>query len=66
MQSLSMGLPIICYKIRGNEDLIKNQYNGYFVRSYKDVTKIISYLNKNPLVYNKIRKNAFKSINKNF
>tara|TARA_B100000989_G_scaffold145077_1_gene108092 strand:- start:11400 stop:12488 length:1089 start_codon:yes stop_codon:yes gene_type:complete len=66
MQSLSMGLPVICYKIRGNEDLIKNRYNGYFVGSYKDVTKIISYLNKNPLVYNRIRKNAFKSINKNF
>ena len=37
MQSLSVGLPVICYNIRGNNDLIEDNFNGYFVKSYKEV-----------------------------
>jgi len=66
MQSLSEGLPVICYNIRGNNDLIINDYNGYFVDSFKEVPKKISYLNLKNDVYNKMRLNAFKSINKDF
>ena len=66
MQSLIEGLPVICYDIRGNNDLIKNKVNGYFVRSYKDVPNKIHYLNLEVGLFNKMRHNAFKSINKNF
>ena len=43
MECLAEGLPVICYNIRGNNDLIKNNYNGYFVQTYKDVPKKINY-----------------------
>lgn len=66
MQSLSEGLPVICYNIRGNNDLIKDKQNGYFVKSYKDVSKKIYYLNLNEKVFNTMRINAFKSINRDF
>lgn len=66
MESLSEGLPVICYNIRGNNDLIKNRFNGYFVDTYKDVLDKIYYLNKNIHIFNKNKINAFKSIDKNF
>ena len=66
MQSLSEGLPVICYDIRGNNDLIKNNFNGYFVKSFKDVPNRIHYLKLENDIFNKMRLNAFKSINKDF
>ncbi len=66
MQSLSVGLPVICYDIRGNNDLIKDNYNGYFVKSYKDVPNKLYYLKLENAIFNQMRKNAFKSINKSF
>ena len=66
MQSLSEGLPVICYDIRGNNDLIKNNFNGYFVKSFKDVPNRIHYLKLESDIFNKMRLNAFKSINKDF
>jgi glycosyltransferase involved in cell wall biosynthesis len=66
MESLSQGLPVICYNIRGNNDLIKDKFNGYFVSSYKDALRKILYLNLEEDVLNKMRLNAFRSIDKSF
>ena len=66
MQSLSFGLPVICYDIRGNNDLVKDDFNGYFVKSYKDVPNKLYYLKLENAIFNQMRKNAFKSINKSF
>ena len=66
MQSLSEGLPVLCYNIRGNKDLIKDKFNGYFIQSYSDVPKKIHYLNLEDGYFNKMRVNAFRSINKDF
>lgn len=66
MQSLAEGLPVICYNIRGNNDLVKDGINGYFVNSYKEVPNKIHYLNLEVSLYNKIRFDAFQSIDKNF
>ena len=66
MQSLSFGLPILCYNVRGNNDLVKDNFNGYFVKSYKDVPNKIYYLNLENIVFNQMRLNAFKSINKDY
>ena len=66
MQSLFNGLPVICYNIRGNNDLIINKFNGFFINSYKEIPKKIFYLNLENQVYNQMRLNAFKSINKNY
>jgi len=66
MQSLSEGLPVICYNIRGNSDLIADKINGYFVNSFQDVSKKINYLSLENDIYNEMRLNAFKSIKKDF
>ena len=66
MQSLSAGLPVICYDIRGNNDLVKNKFNGFFVKSCGDVIKKINYLNLEDEYFNFMRINALKSIHNNF
>ena len=50
----------------GNNDLIIDRFNGYFVNSYKDVPNKIYYLNLEKQLFNRMRINAFKTINKNF
>ena len=66
IQSLSNGLPVICYNIRGNNDLIEDKFNGYFVKSYKDVPNKIHYLNLEESLFDKLRLNAHRSINSDF
>ena len=66
MQCLSQGLPVICYNIRGNNDLVKNGFNGFFISTYKDVRKKISYLNLESNLINNLRLNAIKTINKDY
>jgi len=66
MESLIEGLPVICNRIRGNVDLIKDNYNGLFVRSFKDVPNKICYLNLEIKIFNKMRKNALKTIDQSY
>jgi glycosyltransferase involved in cell wall biosynthesis len=66
MQSLSKGLPVICYNIRGNNDLIKNRVNGFFIKTYNDAANKIRYLNSNKDIFNKMRLNSIKSINEDY
>ena len=66
MECLIEGVPVICKKIRGNTDLIKDGFNGLFVDSYKDVSNKISYLNLEIDIFNKMRNNAIKSITNDF
>ena len=66
MQSLLKGLPIICYNIRGNNDLVIDKNNGYFVKTYKEVVNKIHYLNLEIKIFNRMRINASKSIDKDF
>ena len=51
--------------IRGNNDLVKNKFNGYFVQSYKDVPNKIHYL-KLETNYTNLSLNASRSINRDF
>lgn len=66
MECLSEGLPVICYNIRGNNDLVTDKLNGYFINSYKEVPGKIIYLNLEKEIYKKMRINAYNSINRNF
>jgi len=66
MQSLVNGLPVICYNIRGNNDLIINNYNGYFVKSYVEAAKKIYFLNLEKNIFDNMRINAYNSIDKSF
>ena len=66
MECLSEGIPVICNKIRGNNDLIKDGYNGFFVNSYKEVPNKIFFLNLDYSFFNKMRNNAISSITKDF
>ena len=62
MECLIEGVPVICTKIRGNIDLIKNGFNGFLVNSYKDVPHKISNLNSKKLIFDTMRYNAYNSI----
>ncbi len=62
MECLMEGLPVICKNIRGNNDLIKDGFNGFFVNSYKEVKFKIFYLNMENKIFNLMRLNAFNSI----
>jgi glycosyltransferase involved in cell wall biosynthesis len=66
MECLSESLPVICYDIRGNNDLVQHKYNGFFVNSYQDVVSKISYLNLEDKIFYKMKVNAFKSIKKEY
>ncbi len=66
MQSLINGLPIICYNIRGNNDLVTDKNNGYFVKTYKEVVNKIHYLNLENKIFNEMRITASKSIDRDF
>ena len=66
MQSLSKGIPVICYNIRGNNDLIKDNFNGLFVSSYKEVLGKILFINFNKNFFHKLRNNAIKNIDNSF
>lgn len=66
MECLINGLPVICYNIRGNNDLVKDKFNGFFVKTYKDVPSLISYLNLEKSFFYQTKRNASRSINKNF
>ncbi len=66
MQCLSHGLPVICYDIRGNNDLIIDKFNGLFVKTYKEVPLKILYLNLEKQFFYDMSYNAIKSINKHF
>ena len=49
MEAMSVGLPVVCSDIRGNNDLIENDIGGYLCNSndYKSFAKKIDYLLKN-------------------
>ena len=66
MESLSLGIPVICYDIRGNNDLIINKYNGFLIKRFEDIPNIITYLNLNNNYFGKIQFNAIRSIKKSF
>ena len=62
MECLTEGLPVICKNIRGNNDLVKDGFNGFFVNSYKEAIFKIFYLNMENKIFNLMRINASKSI----
>ena len=66
MECLNEGLPVICKNIRGNNDLIKDGYNGFFINSYKDAILKIFYLNMENKIFNLMRLNAIKSMSNSY
>lgn len=46
LEALSCGLPVVAYNIMGPKDIIKNEENGYLVKSKAEMSnKIVHYLN---------------------
>ena len=63
LESVAIGVPVICYNIRGNKDIIKNKINGYLINPYNisDFEKKIIQVYKNNNHLN-ILKNCKKSV----
>ena len=66
MECLSQGIPVVCYQIRGNKDLISDGFNGFFIKSYKEVPYKIYYLNLENQIFHNMRINSINSITKDF
>ena len=63
IQCLSNGLPVIARDIRGCNDLIRNNINGYLYKNNSEAIKKIIKLYDNKIKHLEMSNNAFKSIN---
>lgn len=63
MQCLTNGLPVVARNIRGCNDLIINNSNGYLFNNKYEAIKYICYLYKNRKKLNSMSRMAFRSIN---
>ncbi len=67
VEALSMGVPVVTLDERGNSDVVKNNFNGYLLKSISksnDIDKIVEklkYLNLNKDVLEKLSLNCFKN-----
>ncbi|RED19599.1 glycosyltransferase involved in cell wall biosynthesis [Flavobacterium cutihirudinis] len=67
VEALAMGLPVITLDERGNSDVVKNDFNGYLVKSMsksEDIVKIverIKYLSQNSDVSKLFSENSLKN-----
>ena len=61
MEAMSVGMPVVCSKIRGNTDLIVDGEGGYLFDS-KDAKSLVAALNK-ALVDNETRRSEMGQIN---
>ena len=61
MEAMSVGMPVVCSKIRGNTDLIQDGEGGYLFDS-KDAKSLVAALNK-ALVDNKTKHSTMGQIN---
>ena len=58
------GIPLLASKIRGHNEIIKEDYNGYFFMNKKELTNKILELYSDNDNYNKIKNNARSSVQK--
>ncbi len=60
IESISLGVPVIAYKIRGNKDIIKNYFNGYLIDPYNlsQFKKILSRIVSGKIDISKTKKNC--------
>lgn len=66
MEGMAQGKPFIVTNIRGNQDIIKNNKNGFLVKvnDFKNTADKIENLIKNPELISKIAENNFIDVNK--
>lgn len=64
LETITIGVPIIAFNIRGNSDIIINNFNGILVKPYdvNDFEKKLISLIKNTTKLNSIKNNCKKSI----
>jgi glycosyltransferase involved in cell wall biosynthesis len=61
LESLCFGLPVICFNIGGNDELIDNSSNGYLINPFdtKQFASAISILTSDDVHLGQLSKNAF-------
>ena len=67
LEAVASGLPLITTKINGTEELVKEGYNGFFVkRDPKDIAEKINILIKDENLRKQMSRNARKLVEKNY
>jgi len=64
LETVAIGIPVIAYNIRGNNDIVVNNFNGILVKPYDMYSfekKLIS-LSRNTKKHKFLKKNCKKSI----
>ena len=66
VEALAMGVPVVTLDERGNSDVVKNDFNGYLIKSISkinDINKIVEklkYLDENRNVLDMLSSNCLK------
>lgn len=63
LESLSVGVPVICRNISQNKELVKNGFNGYIFKNDNELEKVFKKIN-NLSNYKKISNNAYRTAKK--
>ena len=65
LESLSCGLPVVCFDIGGNSDMVKHKFNGYISKPFEssDIKNGIEWCIQN---YDHLTTNASQFIHENF
>lgn len=66
IEAMSCSLPIIASNVGGNNELVKNDFNGYLVSESNELVERLNYLLDNPEVLRKMGENSFKLFNSEF
>lgn len=66
IEAMSCSLPIIASNVGGNNELVKNDFNGYLVSESNELVERLNYLLDNPEVLTKMGENSFKLFNSEF
>lgn len=68
LQAMACGLPVICTKNTGGEDIIRDEKEGFIIptRDADILKEKILYLYENPIICREMGRQAFEMVTKNF
>lgn len=66
IEAASVGLPIIASNVKGNNEVVRNGYNGFLFESENEAVDLISHIVNGNIDYNTLSRNAICYYQENF